>query len=228
MRAAYDPTSGAVIAYGGSYWPPGAAQGTAFFDTWEWDGITWAQVATTGPRLHGEMTFDSTLGEVLLLGFSQVGSMETWVWSGGVWQQLHPANSPSNRVQAGLTDDPNAKQVVLFGGYDSGSGYHNDTWVWNGSKWVESPQTDAPSPRLDPPMAFDNATGQIVMQGGGGPTSLLKDTWTWNGQRWMEVASTQSQLDSEIQSTACGVHVCAVEAGQNVWQWEAGKWAAAN
>jgi hypothetical protein len=171
------------------------------------------------------MTFDPSLNEVLLVGFSQQGSMETWIWKGGAWQQLHPAASPSNRRQAGLAGDPSAKQVVLFGGFGEGSGYLNDTWVWNGSTWSESPQASAPSPRVDAPMAFDATTGHIVLQGGGGPTSFLRDTWSWDGLRWSEVAVNQTQFHSALQAFECGSTACAVEAGQHVWQWQAENWA---
>lgn len=225
MRAAYDPVTGSVIAYGGWYWARNATQATVFADTWQWNGVTWTQVASTGPSLDGEMAFDPSSGEVILVGLSQQRrSMETWVWRGGAWTQLHPANSPSVRVQAGLAGDPVRKQVVLFGGFDQSFGYHNDTWIWNGSTWLQSSQTNAPSGRLDPPMAFDAATGQIVLQGGGGPRSLLQDTWTWDGQRWAKGTDNQTQFHSTIQSTECGIHVCAVEAGQRVWQWQAGSW----
>jgi len=47
-----------------------AATASRFGDTWEWDGVSWARVATSGPsrRTDAKMAYDSTRGKVVLFG----------------------------------------------------------------------------------------------------------------------------------------------------------------
>jgi hypothetical protein len=173
------------------------------------------------------MAFDPTLKEVVLVGFSQQGLMETWAWTNNSWQQLHPTKSPSNRAQAGVGSDVTTGQIILFGGFNEGTGYLNDTWIWDGSTWTPSSQTNAPIPRLGAPMAFDASSNQLVMHGGGGPTSFLHDTWAWDGKQWTQLIAHQAQFRAATQAAECGAHACLVEAGHQVWQWQGGTWTSA-
>ncbi|HEX2715828.1 MAG TPA: hypothetical protein VHM88_26895 [Candidatus Acidoferrales bacterium] len=170
------------------------------------------------------MAFDPALNEILLLGFSLRGEMETWAWSGTTWQQLHPANSPSNRIGASLAGDAGTGQVVLFGGFSQSIGYLNDTWIWNGASWALSAPANSPSSRVNASMAFDGSVHELILHGGGSSTTFLHDTWAWDGKQWILLIANQAQFHSATEATECGAHTCLVEGGQQVWQWQAGSW----
>src|SRR6185369_6516880 len=68
--------------------------------------------------------------------------------------------------------------VVLFGGWSSGEGPHDDTWEWDGTDWIPRDSSVRPSKR--DAMALANVGGdRLVMYGGG------TDTWEWDGNTWL-------------------------------------------
>jgi sugar lactone lactonase YvrE len=133
---AYDPGSKQLVMFGGLY--------QSFFlpETWGWNGTNWVELAPTTsptPRFFAAMAYDSTTNELLLAGggnFSFLASggivsrnfNDTWKWSGSNWVQQAPATrfTPA-RLGPALADDPDTRQLVLFGGF---SGQLGDTWVW--------------------------------------------------------------------------------------------------
>jgi hypothetical protein len=128
---AYDAVTRSVLLFGGVN-----AAGTQYTDTWTWDGTTWTQhFPATSPsaRTAAGMAYDATLGAVVLFG-GYAGIWEdslndTWIWNGIDWAKLNPATVPPNRYWAGMTYDPLARGVVMFGGYSSGPA-RNDTWIF--------------------------------------------------------------------------------------------------
>ena len=62
----YDSARGVSVVFGGLI--PSFLTG----DTWEWDGTTWTQVATTGPsgRFDTALVYDSARGASVLFGGS--------------------------------------------------------------------------------------------------------------------------------------------------------------
>jgi len=77
--------------------------------------------------------------------------------------------------------------VVLFGGYDQGSGTtFNDTWTFNGSTWTQVGPPSSPSARTSPAMG---TMGDLVVLFGGADAAgqYLRDTWTFNGSDWTQV-----------------------------------------
>src|SRR5690606_2683632 len=46
---AYDPMRGKVVLFGGATGDSSSLLSHLVNDTWEWDGVSWTQVATTGP-----------------------------------------------------------------------------------------------------------------------------------------------------------------------------------
>lgn len=74
---AYDSRRGVTVLFGG------VGRAGELGDTWEWNGSTWTQVATTGPsrRANYGMVYDSTRGVTVLFGGATVGqhaNRETW------------------------------------------------------------------------------------------------------------------------------------------------------
>lgn len=111
------------------------------------------------------------------------------------------AANPSPRAHARMVWDPDAGELVLFGGsseYDRGTqrAYDsNETWVWNGARWAQRFPERAPSPRAGTFMAFDSTRGRIVVFGGRqatgqpeGQVRVLDDTWVYDNNNWTELA----------------------------------------
>lgn len=102
----YDGTTWSRVQTGAA---PQAGQSSSAYDavrqevvvhvgnqTWTWDGSAWTLRSTTGPALRREeaMTFDPSIGKVMLFGGKvPSGSSETfmsdlWAWDGTAWTRL--------------------------------------------------------------------------------------------------------------------------------------------
>ncbi|HEY3451656.1 MAG TPA: hypothetical protein VGK67_35185 [Myxococcales bacterium] len=166
---AYDSGRGRLVLFGGELGSASAA--TAFSpDTWEWDGASWAKVATSGPRprRNASMAYDSARGVSVLFGGrvnpgddcgesaagTEMSCSWTWEWDGARWMVASRGGPPSRELAA-MAYDPVRARVVLFGGYrygDCGDGDASPsvcsrTWEWDGSQWTvagERPSIAAP------------------------------------------------------------------------------------
>jgi len=101
-----------------------------------------------------------------------------------IWKQLFPRQSPPGRSFHAMAFDETRREVILFGGVDSGGALLSDTWSWDGSSWSERFPGLAPSARHRHAMAFDSATRQIVLFGGVDKDGVRGDTWVWDGTTW--------------------------------------------
>ena len=193
---AYDSARGRTVVFGGSQ--DGM---TALNDTWEWDGASWTQVATSGPpgRWNHAMAYDAQRGVVVMFGgnSSQGYFGDTWTWNGSTWQQV-ASGGPSPRTAPAAAYDSVRGRVVLFGGGDN-SGQFGDTWEWNGTTWIPMLLATGPAPRTDHTLAFDSLRARTVMFGG----TATSDTWEWNGLQW--------SLRSQVGPLPRSIHAMAFE-----------------
>jgi len=228
---AYDSARAVTVLFGG-YGPP-----TGFGDTWEWDGRTWAQVATTGPspRDNLAISYDSRRGVTVLFGgFGRSPSVgvlsDTWEWDGTIWTR-RATTGPPPRQANGLTYDARRGVTVLFGGM-SASAPLGDTWEWDGTTWTLVAPT-GPSARGFPGMAYDSARGVSVLFGGAVNVNAFGDTWEWDGGTWTQVAVTgpsPRRPHSMVYDSARGVSVlfggwaAGIFLG-DTWEWDSSTWA---
>ncbi len=102
---AFDAARGKVVLYGGLFetWEEGE---TYFADTWEWDGSSWTEIATSGPgpRAHHAMAYDSPRSRIVLFGGRDAGGVkgDTWEFDGEAWI-LASESGPEPRVGAQVT-----------------------------------------------------------------------------------------------------------------------------
>jgi hypothetical protein len=182
---AFDGARGRAVLFGGAL-----AGGTLNGDTYEWNGWTWLQEATTGPsaRTQAAMAHDSYHGVTILFGGSDAGGYrsDTWRWNGAGWTYATSAG-PSARAGAAMGFDVARHQVVLFGGVGtvpSGSPYLADTWLWDGTSWTSVAAT-GPSRRAGATMSWDPVANRLLMYGGRYDSSSYRsDTWAWDGTAW--------------------------------------------
>ena len=157
LAIAYDSSRLRVVLFGGG-------------GTWEWDGNSWAQLASTtspSPRTGHAMVYDSAHGRTVLFG--GVGSSgylaDTWEWDGTTWVQRFPATSPPPRYWHAMAYDSARGRTVLFGGC-SGTQILGDTWEWDGTTWVQRFPATSPPFRDEHAMVYDSARGRTVLFGG--------------------------------------------------------------
>jgi hypothetical protein len=134
---AYDQAMQTVVLFGGGDWKvqvPGSG-GTAYGDTWTWNGATWTQQfpsSSPSARSYFSMAYDADLGLVVLFGGAVGGDWpnstnDTWTWNGANWTQIHPSTAPPNRYNYGMAYDSLKRVILIFGG-DSTGPSRNDTW----------------------------------------------------------------------------------------------------
>jgi hypothetical protein len=127
-----------------------------------------------------------------LVAAAWVGVSPAAATSTPVWSQLSPGLSPPARDDASMAYDPATSQLVLFGGFGSGTGFLSDTWTWNGTTWTQLSPAASPPGRDRASLAYDPATSLLVLFGGNGGSGRLGDTWTWNGTTWTQLSPAAS------------------------------------
>lgn len=179
MAMCYMASQQRTILFGG--WDPTLVVPT-YDDTWTFDGVTWTQVAVTGPRplprVDAQLVDDLSRGVVVLSGGMDPQSMaifsDTWEFDGTSWREVGSRVSPP-RTGFGMAFDLPSGRMVLFGGRTAGTELRDDTWEY-GASWrpygtscqgsfgrpflagVEAPRiggtAEARLSRLDPAAAF--------------------------------------------------------------------------
>jgi hypothetical protein len=179
---AYDGARARVVLFGGM-----STVGTRLEDTWEWDGVAWAEVTPASgspPARQGHaMAYDAARERTVLFGgFSTEYLGDTWEWDGATWQDVTPAGpSPLPRNRHAMAYDAARARVVLFGGQVLSSEW-NDTWEWDGTSWEEvTPASGSPTVRSAHALAYDAASGRVMLFGGSDGNVVLDDTWLWHG-----------------------------------------------
>jgi hypothetical protein len=130
---AYDTKRGRTVLFGGTsvLAPDAPSHG----DTWEWDGVRWTEVKTTGPsaRDHVSMAYDPVRGTTVLHGggLGPVDPGETWAYDGTKWTRI-TASGPRRRY-ARLEFDAGSQSLLLYGGFDTQPS--NELWRLRGGTW---------------------------------------------------------------------------------------------
>lgn len=195
---AYDATRQRVVLHGGQ---AGVFPNTTFLaDTWEWDGTSWTQKATTGPsaRVHQTMAFDRTRGRVVLYGGfvpstnAELGDI--WEWDGTAWQQSS-LSGPANSIALGVAYDEKTSATYLFSMPKSGGPPVANRWT--GTTVI--PAATAAPPCVPIPRqlsALGASPGGFLLyvhscdQSG----TIDPQSWRWDGTAWTRLTGTQPSL----------------------------------
>ena len=147
-----------------------------------WYELLRRQPATSpAPRRNAGMAYDPDRRRIVLFGgdagvpSSEFG--DTWEWDGVDWTRLAPAGSPSPRTAHAMYYDPQRREVMLYGGSQSGASARG-WWGFDGQAW-RAATTSATGAAGSPPvrdmaMVFDAARGEALTFGGVGSA---QDTW---------------------------------------------------
>lgn len=249
QRQDIGPTArrGAAMAYTAStektlLWS-GGEKGTAYNDTWEWDGEGWVQVADTGPRPieGGGIAFDSLRNVVVLFSQYENGTVwETWEWDGQDWTQVEDTGPQALNYLFGMTYDSARQVTVLEGGAEngiSGNPAPVGTWTWDGTTWTQVADV-GPSQRIAAVLADDAQRERVVFFGGISFTATTftfeRDTWEWDGNAWQQVTNMgpAPRYAHAMTGTAAGTllfgGICEVNSNRQVqrdtWTWDGDHW----
>jgi hypothetical protein len=186
----YDAARQRVLLFGGY----NNQLGVSMNDTWEWDGVNWAQKSpATSPIVkygHG-MAYDSNRQRVVLFGGSN-NNNHTWEWDGTNWAQKSPSTIPTGQSTIAMAYDSVRQKVIMFGG---SSNPNNITWEWNGTNWTQRSPATVPDGRYSHAMVFDSVRQKIVMTGGIVSGYGNQETWEWNDTDWSLVAGPTRTFD---------------------------------
>lgn len=196
--AAYDPTLGGVVLFGGTY------SGKYFAETWLFRNGSWSQITVTGPppraRDEAAMAYDPSTGRVVLFGGfvdtpssgTTTGFNGTWAFNGTHWTNVSTRTAPEVRRLASMAYDAGTSSLVLFGGcgVNPGCNLLSDTWEYSSSGWKNVSSSTGPSGRAAPSMAANVALGTVVLFGGYGSSGGgMNDTWTFGSSGWVRACS---------------------------------------
>ncbi|HNT29053.1 MAG TPA: kelch repeat-containing protein, partial [bacterium] len=194
----YDSVCEKVTLFGGS-------SGAYYDDTWEWDGVNWAQMdPATDPagRSAHAMAYDSSRAKAVLFGgfTGSVFSDETWEWGENRWEQKNTGNKPPVLMNHAVAYDAARGKTILFGGASEVNTY-NETWLWDGGAHDRSGQIMTVS-RESSGITDDGyiqSLSVLFHAGGlgditGTPTNGV-DLLTWKHDSWVTVASNEADPD---------------------------------
>jgi hypothetical protein len=185
----YDSARGRVVMYGGV----GSGLGIPSNQTWEYDGVNWAQVVTAtnpGALDRPAMCYHAALGRTVLFGgaFSSTLFDNTWTYDGVNWTQVGVNGTrPAVRNAAKMVYDSARAVCVLHGGQTAALIY-DDTWEWNGAGWTQ--QVSPTLAARDHGLVFLPGPRQVVRFGGftALPNVITDATWEF-GARWTPYGS---------------------------------------
>lgn len=186
----YDPIRGVTVMYGG------IDGGGVTNETWEWNGLSWRQAATSvEPRgaVAPMMAYSTETRELLLQGGSDQTTCEagvqsaTWRWDGVEWTQ-RDGSSGGEVCAAAPAMHATQHALLKVGGWGNGSTARPTTQKWESGTWV--PWTgDAPDPVSGRTLAYDPVDDRLVQFGSfeQEDTNKLPTKWwtwkmTWSGQ----------------------------------------------
>jgi len=186
---AYDSRRHRVVLFGGNDGSTSCdGSGTSTCGrVWEWDGSTWALIATSGlvpaARSRPGLAYDPTRpGVVLFGGVVPSGTCDggattfcdrTWVWSGTGWTQLTTTGAIVGRSSLAMAFDVVRQKVLVFGGYNGAScaegapDLRNCAWIWQltGTVW-STVTTTGVAGRMSPALVWDGVSQRPLAYGG--------------------------------------------------------------
>jgi Bacterial Ig-like domain (group 2) len=185
---AYDPGSQKVLLWGGR-----AANGTTrLTDTWEWDGVNWSEVSTSGVGgyEHASGGFDEGRNRFVVFttaaGQAGAGQQDTWEWEGAAPWTLRATSGPVSfmvPLSSPLVFEPIRQALLgLFG--DAAGASVTRLWSWNGSAWTDL----GAGPSIAPGGTLV-VTGPDTLLAFAGEPSGAGLTWRWNGSGWAMAAN---------------------------------------
>jgi hypothetical protein len=172
----YDRVRDRVILFGGTHRTADGKSFEAEYDTWEFNGTDWQQVAdNTGPKLNfPQIAYDVARNQVILIGADSTSTTLTtkmFIYDPATkaWNAPNPAPDklPDCANDAAIAYRNSNDHIVLVGGVCSTTTSGIDqTWEWNGTTWKELTDVASPGRATAQAVAYDQLRDAVVYFGG--------------------------------------------------------------
>jgi hypothetical protein len=171
----YDPSDSEMVYLSGpGGWPSWGCSGPG--RTFTLQNGTWSEIPmpagtpanTTVPttRDFPALAYDPSVSGVVLFGGASLAGRQndTWLFKAGTWTELSngSAPSPSPRDGAAMAYDPQARELLLYGGFQGKPQAGNDTWGFSGGSWSLLSST-GPNGSVGAAMVYDAHDGYPVL-----------------------------------------------------------------
>jgi len=201
MGAAFDKVRDRIVMFGGNtISTDGKNTVTALHDTWEFDGTTWTQRGSEGPKVTKPIVvYDDATNQILLLGLDESSTSKTdtlmYVYDGaaGTWNQVKPEGLPTCVNEAFVTFDGETNSVILAGGVCASSDLDDTTFSWDGTKWTKLEVKTITDRAFGGTLAYD-ASRQTLLQYGGtlAFAGIRIGTFAFTAGDWSTLVDTTS------------------------------------
>ena len=195
---AFDPESGKLVMFGGSFGVPencGNPIPTFESETWVYDSACdlWSQSAAEGPspRTRATAVWEPTLKRMVVFGgryragssgnYSLLNDLWAYDPAEDAWTLLDDGKSMSARFNHTMVAAPELGKIFVFGGNTSNSGVYtanNDVWAWDiaTGEWEKlAIGGAAPKKRFFASGLWDGKRKRLVIHGGA-DESLFSNT----------------------------------------------------
>jgi len=185
----YDRERDKVLLFGGFTYNTDGKTIKQLTDTWEFDGVSWAEVSSSGPAVAKPLvSFDAARHETIMLGVGTTLEtlMHRWVPDSRTWIRETPTTLPTCVNEAGLTYQVHNQRLALVGGLCSGTTPSVDeTWEWDGDNWTKL-ETSLTTRFTGAAVAYDVTAGRLVRYGGLAAFASAPDssTYTYRNLIW--------------------------------------------
>ena len=200
--------------------------------TWQWDGSTWTQQATTvNPSTASGMAYDAKLDKIVLVDASY---QRTYTWTGSDWSLLLSGQGPSTSNGA-MAYDQGTGDLMYFGGYVSQNVDGSDTWTFDGTSWTLRHPVTSPPGRIMGLAQDDPVSGNVIMFSGFSEPGQrnYSDTWQWDGATWTQLHpatsppprnSATSFVDQKVNRFFIEGGVTDAGIASDLWYWTGSNW----
>lgn len=169
--SAYDTVRNRTVLYGGQFTTADLKTTTNYYDTWEFDGANWTQIATNGPQVTTPLlAYDEATQQMILLGSDTSAKPHMYLYDNkGGWTEMKPSTMPDCVVDAGIAyqgHDP--KVLVLYAGVCSDSGTLATTYEYDGvsANWQKVDAISSVFRLTGEAIAYDPSRRQTLVFGG--------------------------------------------------------------
>lgn len=167
----YDIANDRIILYGGTTLDA-ETNPQPIYDTWEFDGVSWAQVgANAAPSVAKPvLAYDAKRNETILVGLDSTdlsNVMYRYDSTAKTWAKVTPEKMPTCVNEGYMVYQPTNEKVYWSGGIcTSGTPSLDEVFEWDGTNWTKVTTTNAILRSYAQSVAFDDKRGNVVLFGG--------------------------------------------------------------
>jgi hypothetical protein len=236
--AAYDPLRDRVVLFGGATITADNKTTTSFHDTWEFDGTTWTQVLSDGPKIDKPLiVWDAARANVFMLGADSALASHQFTYDPKVpvWNEKTNTRLPSCVNEGSIAYNADAGTIFFTGGACAGVTALETSEEWDGNQWNPKSVKFNVGRLFGAAMVYDQSRQLITLFGGnivtgGAPRNEL---WLFNGD-WIQLADVNLvpparslpvfQTDFANNRILLFGGVDPTTTYADLWQYQYGKW----